>query len=232
MATVRDVMTLEVFSSWPEENAGDALEYILMFGIHALPVLESGVPLGVVSVSDLTGELEGVKVRDRMSTPAVAIVDTAPMAEAARLITETGLHHIVVTDSSGAAVGFLSAIDTVAALLRRTEGEDAESPAPGLEWSGLETPHGLGLQAAPDGPGVFVLYRLMRGQAPVVVWAGSTPNVQKTLDNFNEDPPPRLAEAYAADQIRFRAAASDDTGLRQLILSGLTRRDADPTRYQ
>ena len=220
-------MTPKLFSLWPDDPASEALDYLRMLNIHAAPVLDeaSHEPQGVIAIGDLTGDLTSRRVADVMSTPARFTVQSAPVREAALLIAETGLHHLVVVDDSGRAVGFLSVIDVVRALLHPSHGaeEAPVSAKPALEWSDRERLSQAGLLAAPDGPGVFVLLKVDPGQADVFAWAEESPNVRERLESIASDPPPRLARFIEADRIRFRAAAAETQGEREEVLRSVVR---------
>lgn len=223
-------MTRQLFSLWPGDTAADALDYLRMLNIHAAPVLDEQThePIGVVSLGDLTGRLTDVRVGDRMSTPARATIETAAVHEAAHTIAETGLHHLVVVDDDRRAVGFLSVVDVVKALLRPSEGAEkapVRVPVAGsLEWSDHQKLSPAGMLAAPDGPGVFVLLKVDPGRPEVFAWVEESDNVRQRLESLLKEPPPRLARFIEADRIRFRAATAESAGHREQVLREVVRR--------
>ena len=225
---MQDIMTSQLFSLWPEDAADEALDYLRMLNIHAAPVLDesSHEPVGVVSIGDLTGDLGRARVADLMSTPARMTIQSAPVREAAEQMAETGLHHLVVVDGDRRAVGFLSVIDVVRALLRPSEGAE-EAPAAvksAMEWSDREKLSEAGLLAAPEGAGVFVLLKVDPGHSEVFTWAEESDNVRARLAAILKDPPPRLARFIRADRIRFRAAAAETPDEREFVLRSVVRR--------
>lgn len=230
MASVHDIMTRQLFSLWPGDTASEALDYLRMLNIHAAPVLDEQThePIGVISIGDLTGELDREKVSDRMSTPARVTIETAAVHEAAHTIAETGLHHLVVVDNDRRAVGFLSVVDVVKALLHPSEGAEKSPvsvPVAGrLEWSDHQQLSASGLLAAPDGPGVFVLLKVDPGRPEVFTWVEESDNVRQRLAALLTDPPPRLARFIEADRIRFRAANAESQGQREQVLREVVRR--------
>jgi CBS-domain-containing membrane protein len=71
-------------------------------------------PVGVVSLRDLVNpRKEGVRITESVATAEV----DEPIELAARRLAEVGVHHLVVLDDNGRAVGMLSALDVVRALL-------------------------------------------------------------------------------------------------------------------
>ena len=230
MASVHDIMTRQLFSLWPGDTATEALDYLRMLNIHAAPVLDEQThePIGVLSIGDLTGTLTLAKVSDRMSTPARVTIETAAVHEAAQVIAETGLHHLVVVDEDRRAVGFLSVVDVVKALLNPSEGAE-KAPvsvrvAGSLEWSDHERLTASGMLAAPDGPGVFVLLKVEPGRPEVFAWVEESENVRARLESLATDPPPRLARFIEADRIRFRAATAESADQREQVLREVVRR--------
>lgn len=228
MTTIREIMTRQLFSCVPGDAADEALEYLMMLNIHAAPVLDEAThePRGMISLSDLTGGLEGDTVESRMSYPAAFVLHSAAVSEAARVIAHTGFHHLVVVDADHRAVGFLSAID----LIRASQGwtrpgaPDSEPPpgSPELEWSDVEMLTEMGVLAAPEGPGVFVLMRVPDDLPPTVVWVQGATDLRQRLGELLEEPPPRLARYLERGHLRFRAAAVPDVSQRrQALLSVL-----------
>ncbi len=217
-------MTPELFSCAPGESAWEALEYLMMLNIHAAPVLDEDThePVGMISLSDLTGELGGTTVADRMSYPAAFVLQTAPVSEAVRVIARTGFHHLVAVDADHRAVGFLSAIDVIRAQhgWRRPGAPPTEPPpaSPELEWSACERLTKVGLLAAPEGPGIFVLLRVPKDLMPTVLWAQAAIDLRARLAELFEDPPSRLARYVERGHLYFRAAAIPHEAQRRAAL--------------
>jgi CBS domain-containing protein len=220
-------MTPQLFSCVPGEAASGALEYLMMLNLHAAPVLDEDThePVGMISLSDLTGELGDQTVGSRMSYPAAFVAQAAPVGEAARAIAHTGFHHLVVVDAEHRAVGFVSAIDVIRAQQGWTRpGAPSAEPAPAapeLEWSGEEKLSETGILAAPEGAGIFVLLRVPEDLAPTVLWAQATTDLRKRLGELLRDPPPRLARYLERGHLCFRAAAVPDEARRHAALASV-----------
>lgn len=99
-------------------RAGDRLEVarrpMLDLGLTAVPILdEEHRPVGVVTLRDLSEDR-----RDRHASDDVrTIAESAEVEEAARLLVAADVHHLVVVDARGAAVGMISSMDVVRALV-------------------------------------------------------------------------------------------------------------------
>ena len=232
MTVVREIMTRQLFSCVPAEQASDALDYLMMLNIHAAPVLDEAIhePLGMIALSDLTGDLSGESIEGRMSRPAAFVLETAPVGEAARVIAHTGFHHLVVVDGEHRAVGFVSAIDVIRSQEGWTRpGAPAAEPAPAapeLEWSAQQKLTETGLLAAPEGPGVLVLLRVPDDLPPTVLWAQTTGDLRGLLTDLYESPPPRLVRYVERGHLCFRAAAVPDPEERKEALLSLLRGSA------
>jgi CBS domain-containing protein len=92
-----------------------ARKHIIDFGITCVPVLDdTHRPVGVVSLRDLVGE-----GGDRFEPSGK--VETIPAAmsveDGARRLAESNYHHLVVVDEEGVAVGMVSSLDFVRALV-------------------------------------------------------------------------------------------------------------------
>jgi CBS domain-containing protein len=115
-STVREFMNAKLVYLREGDRTEIAKKPILDFGITAVPVLDdSHRPVGIVSLRDLVDPpgREGAHVRE----PVVSIAVDAPIATAAQVLAETNVHHLVVVDIEGKAVGMISALDVLRALV-------------------------------------------------------------------------------------------------------------------
>ena len=115
MATVRDYMNSQLVYLREGDRVGIALRPMLDFGITAVPILdEEGCPTGVVSMRDL---LDEQRPADRARHAPIIIQEDASIEDAARVLAGEFVHHVVVVNAGGRAVGILSALDVIRALL-------------------------------------------------------------------------------------------------------------------
>lgn len=115
MATVREIMNPKLLYIHDGDRLSIARSQILRFGVTAVPVLdETHRPVGIVSLRDLSEDEDQIK----LSTPVVTVLATASVEDGARKLAETPYHHLVVVDDKGVAVGMVSAVDFLRAMLQ------------------------------------------------------------------------------------------------------------------
>jgi CBS domain-containing protein len=229
---VAEVMSRELFSVTPGDAAEDAIDGLLALAVNdALVLDEDRRPVGAVSVRDLVGRRPGDRVCDRMNRPALTVSERASVAEAARLMAETGRPRLAAVDAAGRVVGLVSALDLVRGLLGLPAARPARSPrmnlSAGVVWTDelpLEPPM---FEAAPDGAGLLVLIHGDLGISKRVVWAEACDDVRTRLQDMLAAPQteePLLAFWLKRPGLRFRAAAARDAAVRRETAEELRRR--------
>lgn len=186
MTRIADLMSHTLISLRPEDRADEALRYLLQVGVHTAPVIDpEGRARGMLSIADLTGDVAGAFVRDRMSTPAITLPLETDSAEAARVMTEEALHHVPVVDGFGCVVGFLSALDLLGGH-HPFVGREAWSP----KWSPelmLTRDHA---GEVPEAGGVIVVSDPRRN---AVLWAERAADLRHRFLALLEAPPEMIA---------------------------------------
>jgi CBS domain-containing protein len=206
-------MNRELFSLRPDDTGIEAIAYLRGLGVHAAPVIEHDRLLGVVTLGDLAGWDGPVGLR--ATQPVVSVRDDAAIEEAARLMGEARLHHLVAVDAAGNAVGMLSSLDVVCALLGLPATHPPMFPhydtSTGLTWTD-DTPLAADrVEVAPDGVGILVLVTGGAGRRELPVWAEASRNVRTRLLDLLTTPQrdrPMLARLLEREHLRFRAASA------------------------
>jgi len=106
--TVADIMNAKLLYLREGDRLTLARSKILELGITAVPILDDAHrPVGVVSLRDLH--------RDPVvaSTPVHTVTASTSVFDAARALGRLDVHHLVVVDARGVAVGMVSAVDIV-----------------------------------------------------------------------------------------------------------------------
>lgn len=227
---VHEIMSRELFSLAPGDDVAAAAESILGLGVTAAPVLDAARrPLGVASLRDLIETDRGGTVAERMSRPALTVRQDATIEVAGKRLADGNVHRLVVVDADGRAVGMVSAVDLVRALLGLPVPHPAALPhldlATGLSWTDDTTLEADRVGVAPDGPGIFVLVHGEVGQAERMVWVEASPNVRTRLSELvavpQEEPELRRLLERELAHLRFRATPVQDGARRDAMAAKL-----------
>ncbi len=224
---VDEIMNRELLAVVPETPVQAIRELLRTFAIGAVPVVnDERRPIGMVTSGaalDATGTAD-----ERMTRPALCIEGSTPIESAARQLAVAGVHHLVVVDSAGVAIGIVSVLDVLRAML----GLSPHHPAAFPHWNAttqsswtdewpLDERH---VSHAPDAPGVLVLVRGLAGETDAVVWVEACANVRRRLvglTTLGSSAAPELARLLERHDLRFRAAAVRNEAERDRITAGL-----------
>jgi len=235
---VSEIMNAELFFIRPSDSVDMALLGILSLNVTAAPVVDSDRrPVGVVSLRDLIGA-SGESVGERMTSPADSVRDDAAIDEVARELAQRDRHRFVVVDADGRAVGVVSSLDLLRAVLELPPRHPAAFPhqdAAGVQWT---DPFELELErtsAAPAGPGLLVLLYDAPGRSTRPVWAEASRDVRRRLHELlaaphEQDAWLRGILEHDTAHLRVRTAAvldpvSRDTALDRALAEVAAARD-------
>ena len=124
---VGDLMTVDPVVVGPDASATDAERLLKFNRVSGLPVVEGGVTVGVISLTDLVvarssemihANWPRMRVRHLMSAPAITVHAGTSTERAAELMVTRHIHRVVVIDDEDAPIGVLSALDLLRLLLR------------------------------------------------------------------------------------------------------------------
>jgi CBS domain-containing protein len=145
--TVASLMTREVITADVGSSFKDVVKLLEDNAISAVPVLDGGYPVGVVSEADLLPKEEfrgggaaeepglfagravkhrweqasGLTAEDVMTVPVKTVSPDTAASAAARELADEGLRRLFVMDADGALVGVLSRRDLLKLFLREDE---------------------------------------------------------------------------------------------------------------
>jgi CBS-domain-containing membrane protein len=112
--TVGDYMNPQLVYMRTGSRPGLARQQILDFGITAVPVLdEDDRPVGLLALRDL---LDPHRREAGLTSAALLVERDETIAAAARKLADASVHHLVVVDGQGRAVGMLSSLDVIRGL--------------------------------------------------------------------------------------------------------------------
>ncbi len=119
--TVDDLMTVEPIVVSPSDTLGRARDLVLTLGIHALPVMLRDEVVGLVTSHDLVDDWPDDELVSTVMSEAPLTIDVdAGVSEAADLMVERRIHHLLV-ERAGQPVGILSSLDLLHALRLRAD---------------------------------------------------------------------------------------------------------------
>jgi CBS domain-containing protein len=119
---VSDVMTTRVHTASPLTPFKVVMRLIVENRVSAIPIVDQqGVPVGVVSESDLLLKVGGRVASDVMTSPAITVALHTGVGEAARSMREKNVRRLVVVDQRGRIAGIVSRSDLLKALLESSE---------------------------------------------------------------------------------------------------------------
>jgi len=117
--TARDLMTVPIETVEADSSTEIAAKRMSEKGIHRMLVTEAGKPVGVISISNFVAhiaEQEPLKrqtVGDVMSDTFLVCREDTPVLSAARTMTQAGWRSIVVVNTKGKLLGFITGRDLV-----------------------------------------------------------------------------------------------------------------------
>jgi hypothetical protein len=160
-----------------------------------------------------------------MSTPVIGVSQDDEIEGAARSFARTGFHHMVVVDAEGKAVGFLSVLDTLRAMLGLPAAKPTTFPhydePTGLVWTDDTPMTAEGAEKAPNGPGLLVMVKTVPGRVDAIVWAEASNDVRARLMEMISGASSPVAQDLAAGRLRFRAASVPDEAAREAAFAKL-----------
>lgn len=113
---VADVMTYDLVVIKPDDRLERARDMLIAIGIHALPVMDDDDVVGIITSTDLIDDWpEHTPVADVMTPVPTSIAAEASIREAAEVMINHRIHHLLVCDGDE-VIGILSSFDLLDAL--------------------------------------------------------------------------------------------------------------------
>jgi len=148
-----DIMTREVVTVTPETNVAEIARLMLERRVSAVPVVENGVPIGIVSEGDLLRRPEtggtphtsrwlelfvsrddlaaeyvhthGRTAREVMTGPVISVGEATPTTEIAELLESRHIKRVPVLAADGRLVGIVSRANLLQSLASRVAAPSA-----------------------------------------------------------------------------------------------------------
>jgi CBS domain-containing protein len=158
-----DVMSHDVVSVAPDASIREVVKLMLDKTYRAIPVVESGIPVGIITNSDLlrrgglTMRVELLRVLDDpelhaeferlaqgaknaadvMTSGPVTVLASIPLTQVAEIMSYRRLKRLPVVDEHGALVGMVSRLDVLRTAARTFEQPESEPREIGLAADAL-----------------------------------------------------------------------------------------------
>jgi CBS domain-containing protein len=126
--TVEDVMTPDPATLAPTATVGDAYRMMKEHGFRHVPVVEAGLLLGVVSMTDVghlgarVPEIMAKPLHEVMSKGLVTVSPSESVAAAAAAMAAKKINCLLVVSEDGALAGIVTTYDLLDALARHARG--------------------------------------------------------------------------------------------------------------
>lgn len=126
--TVEEVMTPDPLTLLPTATVGDAYALMTERGFRHVPIVEAGLLLGVISMTDVghlgakVPEILAKPLHEVMSKKLVTVKPAETVASAAAMMASRKINSLLVV-TGNQLVGIVTTYDLLDALARRVRGE-------------------------------------------------------------------------------------------------------------
>jgi CBS domain-containing protein len=201
--TVSDIMHPEFFHASQSDSIGQLLHDMAELGIGSAPVLDlAGHPLGMATVREIDACRRVEDLCTHLKQPALTVHQDTTIESAARTLATHEADTLVLVDDQGVAVGALSALDLLRALLGLVSGGPEQEHSSGSRggWSRGALLNLDSVHHAPQAPGIILFDPGGSGAHPHIVWAEAADSIRERLDQMllNPQTEPVLEELLGA----------------------------------
>ncbi len=134
---IKDIMTADVMSVHDSENLSAVARIFRENPIHHVPVLKGKRPVGIISTQDMfklifdfdstdTRMLDTLldhsyKIKDVMTDKLVIFEEESTLKDAAKILSDSSLHSIMVVNAKGDLTGIVTTTDLIRFLYKNIE---------------------------------------------------------------------------------------------------------------
>ena len=134
---VKEIMTADVLSVHDSENLSAVARIFRENPIHHVPVLKGKKPVGIISTQDIfklifdfdspdTRMLDTLldhtyKIKDVMTDKLVIFEEESTLKDAAKILSDSSLHSILVVNAKGDLTGIVTTTDLMRFLYKNIE---------------------------------------------------------------------------------------------------------------
>lgn len=221
--TAAEIMDRDFVYASQGDSILELLHHMDDRGLSCAPVLDAdGRPLGLATVREIESCHDIDELTQHLTRLAVSVDQNASIETAARALAEHQADSLVLVNEHGVAIGALSALDLLRAVLGLDGTRAPTGKNPGakgrLAWSNAEYLELGAAHRAPAAPGLIVLCADADTEAKQPLWAESSLNIRERLDlllrNPQEDPKLEALLGVYPRTLRFRTLVVRDAGRR------------------
>src|SRR5688572_30558839 len=190
MKSAAEVMNRQFFHASPSDTIPVLLQEMAGLGLGSVPVLDSaGRPVGVATTAEIERCLDIDELIEGLEHAPVCIDQNAPIEIAARALARQPSSSLIIVDAHGTAVGALSPVELLEAVLGvEPQPEAARDHERDELWDRAEVLDLGAAHRAPEGPGIILLSPGLDERKRRRVWAESTDNLRERLDQMLREP--------------------------------------------
>jgi len=134
---IKEIMTSDVMSVHDSENLSAVARIFRENPIHHVPVLKGKKPVGIISTQDIfklifdfdspdTRMLDTLldhtyKIKDVMTDKLVIFEEESTLKDAAKILSDSSLHSILVVNAKGDLTGIVTTTDLIRFLYKNIE---------------------------------------------------------------------------------------------------------------
>lgn len=113
--TVLDVATLDLITLEAEIDVKTAAKILSEKGIEGAPVIQNGIIVGIITLSDITraiaSDLEAEKISEIMSSDIITVEEDVMISDAIEIMNKRNIGRLIVMEKDGTPVGIVTRTD-------------------------------------------------------------------------------------------------------------------------
>jgi predicted transcriptional regulator len=113
--TVLDVATLDLITLEAEIDVKTAAKILSEKGIEGAPVIQNGIIVGIITLSDITraiaSDLEAEKISEIMSSDIITVEEDVMISDAIEIMNKKNIGRLIVMEKDGTPVGIVTRTD-------------------------------------------------------------------------------------------------------------------------
>jgi CBS domain-containing protein len=230
--TAAEIMDRDFVYASHGESILELLHHMEERGLSSAPVLDlDGRPLGSATVREIESCHDIEELADHLTRSAVSVNQHTSIEVAARALAERQADSLVLVNEHGVAVGALSALDLLRAVLGLNNTQSVRGKThvlrADLAWSNAEYLELSAAHRAPEAPGLIALSAGADTEAKRPLWAESSLNIRERLDKMLRNPQgdPKLEALLTVypRTLRFRCVVVHDARRRERLARALQK---------